>query len=53
VSTPGLPELPTRQSLARKVDAYRRNADAHRRGEHKTRDVKLCKACGERRRARA
>jgi hypothetical protein len=40
----GLPDFPKRATLDRKVAAYARKADEHRRGEHAA-TVKGCKAC--------
>lgn len=46
--TQGLPDFPSRKSLDRKIAAYQRNAEAHRRGDHKDRKVRLCKECNKR-----
>ena len=51
MTTQGLPNPPSRKSLDRKAAAYRANAEAHRRGEHADRHARLCKPCGDRKRA--
>lgn len=48
-----LPKIPTKRSVSAKVSAYTRNAEAHRRGEHRVTPARsMCKACNEAKQAR-
>lgn len=46
MSTPSLPDFPTKASLQRKADAYVAKAEAHRAGKH-TVKVRGCVPCRE------
>lgn len=48
MNTPGLPDFPKKSTLDRKVAVYRANAEAHRHGWHSAGNVRMCKACNER-----
>lgn len=48
-----LPQIPTKSSINAKVAAYTRNAEAHKRGEHKVTPARsMCKACNDAKKAR-